>query len=254
MRPVNLIPQDERRDSSSPLRSGPLPYILLGALLAALAAVTVLVVTDNQIAESKTEIETLNGQIAAAEARASESAAYTQFHQVSQQRTETVTNLANSRFDWEKVIRQLSLVIPGDVWLTNMTGTVKPGVSVNGGASIALRDSAAGPALQLEGCATGQEAVAGFVSRLKEIDGVTRVGMQLSELPTPDESNEESSEGGGDCQTELFIAKFQIVATFDAAPIPAGGGEAGEVEVAVAPETPEAAPAEGEEAAPEGES
>lgn len=253
MRPVNLIPEDERRDRQSPLRSGPLPYVLLGALLAALAAVTVLVVTDNQISESKAEIETLNGQIAAAEARASESAAYTQFHQVSTQRAETVTNLANSRFDWESVIRQLALVIPGDVWLTNMTGTVKPVVSVNGAASVALRESAAGPALQLEGCATGQDAVAGFVARLKEIDGVTRVGMQSSELRTAGEGGEEGGAGeSGDCQTEDFIAKFQIVAAFDAAPIPAGGGEAGEVEVEVAPEATEAAP-EGEEA-PAGES
>lgn len=249
MRPVNLIPTEERRDAGGPLRSGPLPYVLLGALLAALAAVTVLVVTNNQISDSKAEAETLTAEIAAAQARASESAAYTQFHQVSKQRAETVTNLANSRFDWQRVIEQLSLVIPHNVWLINMTGTVKPGVSVNGGANVALRESAAGPALQLEGCAVSQDAVAGFVARLKEIDGVTRVGMQSSELPATSEGGEEGG-GSSDCQTKKFIAKFQIVAAFDAAPIPVSGGEAGEVEVTA----PEASPPAGEEApAPEGE-
>jgi Tfp pilus assembly protein PilN len=250
MRPVNLIPVEERRDRRGPMRGGPLAYIVLGALLAALGAVTLLVVTDNQIADSKAEVTTLNSEIAAAEARAAESAAYTQFHQVSAQRAETVANLANSRFDWEKVVRQLALVMPSDVWLTNLTGTVKPGVSVNGGASIALRDSIPGPALQIEGCAVGQEAVANFVSRLKEIDGVTRVGMQSSELPT-DSGGSEDAVSGGDCQTENFIAKFQIVVAFDAAPIPATGAEAGEVEVTAA--APESAPASSTEVAPEGE-
>jgi Tfp pilus assembly protein PilN len=255
MRPVNLIPEEERHGRRGAMRGGPIAYIVLGALLAALAAVTVLVVTDNQIANSKAEITTLTAEIANAKARAAESAAFTQFHQVSTQRAETVANLANSRFDWERVVRQLSLVIPSDVWLTNLTGTVKPGVSVNGGASIALRDSVPGPALQVEGCAVGQEGVADFISRLKEIDGVTRVGVQSSELSTASQGSEEAA-SSGDCQTEDFIAKFQIVVAFDAAPIPPTGTDTGEVEVAATPEAaPEAAPAsstEGE-AAPEGE-
>jgi Tfp pilus assembly protein PilN len=247
MRPVNLIPEEERRGGNRPLRGGPLAYIVLGALLTALAAVTVLVVTDNQISDSKSEITTLNAEIAQAEAVAAESAAYTQFHQVSEQRAATVTNLANSRFDWERVINQLSLVIPGDVWLTNMTGTVKPGVPVNGAASIALRSSVSGPALELEGCAAGQESVARFVAALKEIEGVTRVGMQSSQLPTGSGGGGDSVSASGSCQTKNFIAQFQIVVAFDAAPIPTTGSGGEAVEVT------EAAPAEGEAAAPEGE-
>ena len=34
MRPINLIPPEERRGSQAPLRSGPLAYILVGALVA----------------------------------------------------------------------------------------------------------------------------------------------------------------------------------------------------------------------------
>ncbi len=242
MRPVNLIPQEERRGTRSQMRGGPLAYVVLGALLAALAAVTVLVVTNNQISDRKAEVTTLTAEIATAEALAAESAAYTQFHQVSEQRVATITNLANSRFDWEKVLRQLSLVTPSDVWLTNLTGTVKPGVSVNGAASVGLRESVAGPALEMLGCAAGQESVARFVRTLKEIDGVTRVGVQFSELP----SGGGSSEGGsvsasGDCQSRNFIAQFSLVVAFDAAPIPPAGSSVG-VEVTAAPEPAPAEP------------
>jgi len=246
MRPVNLIPVEERRDARQPMRGGPLAYIVLGALLAALGAVTLLVVTDNQISSRTSELSELKTQTASAEAQATRLAAYTQFHSVSTQRTATVSNLADSRFDWEKVMRQLSLVLPSDVWLTNLTGTVRPSVSVGGGESLELRSSVRGPALSLVGCAAGQESVARFVTVLRDIDGVTRVGVQSSQLPSTDGAGAAggSVSASGGCQTHKFIAQFQIVVAFDAAPIPAAA--TGEGAVAVAPEEATEEPASGE--------
>jgi Tfp pilus assembly protein PilN len=241
MRPVNLIPKDERVGARRPMRGGPLAYIVLGSLLAALAAVTLLVLTNNQISDSKAEIETLNVEISAAEAQAAESAAYVQFHQLAEQRGTTVTNLANSRFDWERVMRQLSLVVPEDVWLTNLTASVKPGVSPGGEAS-GLRDSVAGPALQVSGCAEGQEAVARFVSALKEIEGVTRIGVQASQIGGEGGGETGSTSASGSCEAGEFVAQFQLVVAFDAAPIPVVGSETAATEVVAAP------PAEGESA------
>ncbi|HEV7769836.1 MAG TPA: hypothetical protein VGO66_04140 [Solirubrobacterales bacterium] len=230
------------------MRKGPLAYIVVGALLAAVAAVTVLVVTDNQISDREAEVTRLQTETAETEAETAELSAYIQFHQAATQRIETATNLANSRFDWESPMRQLSLVLPDDVRLTSLTGTVKPGVSVDGAASISLRESIAGPALEMEGCAAGQEAVARFVSVLKEIEGVTRVGMQSSELPVEGAEGSGAVAASGGCEQDTLEAKFQIVVAFDAAPIPATG-ESASAEVSAAPE---AAAPEGE-ASPESE-
>jgi type IV pilus assembly protein PilN len=212
MRPVNLIPPEDRRDGSAKLRSGPLAYILVIALAALLIGVTVLVITSNEISSSEAEITNLQNENRAAEAKANRLAAYTQFGDIHDQRVATITNLADSRFDWERVVRELSLIITPSVWLTNLTGTASPSVSVNGAAGIGLRSSIPGPALELLGCATGQNAVAGFISNLKDIDGVTRVAVQSSQLKAG------SSESSGGCQGGKFIAEFQIVAAFDAAP------------------------------------
>ena len=189
MRPVNLIPQEERRGEHAAMRSGPLVYIVVGLLVAVLAGVSALVLTNNQIAERKAEAAQLRQEDAAEEARAQRLAAYTQFRALHDQRLATVASLADSRFDWERVMRELSLVLPTDVWLTALTATAAPGVSVEAGSSCAgsssaagLRASAAGPALEMAGCAVGHEAVAGFVTALKDIDGVTRVGVQTSAL------------------------------------------------------------------------
>ncbi len=250
MRPVNLIPSEERRGERTPMRGGPAAYIVVGALLAALAGVTVMVFTDNQISDRKAEVADLKQQEAVAKARAQRLAAYTQFGSVRDQRVSTVTSLADSRFDWERVMRELSLILPDDVWLTNLTGKANPTVQIDGEANVALRGSIPGPALELVGCARGQEAVAGFVSALKDIDGVTRVGVQSSQLgnsqsagggAAPAISDSGSSTSG--CQTRDFVAQFEIVAAFDAAPT-AAATDPGSAPTAPAPSTTDgAAPA-----------
>jgi Tfp pilus assembly protein PilN len=235
MRPVNLIPTEERRGNRTPMRSGPLAYIVLGALVAAVFGVVLLVTADNQISSRTTEVKELKAQTASAEAEANRLAPYTQFHTVSAARTVTVANLANSRFNWDKVLQELALVLPGDVTLSSLTGTVRPDVSVGGGASIALRTSIPGPALSMGGCAAGQEAVASFVNVLKGIDGVTRVGLQSSQAGGSSGSSGESESANGGCGGDENSAEFQLVVAFDAAPVPASATGTTEV-VAPAPE------------------
>lgn len=228
MRPVNLIPADQRRGEQAALRTGPLAYMLLGALVLALAGVTALVLTENQISDRKGEVVTLKREDAAAQAQAARLAAYSQFRALSEQRVATVTSLADSRFDWERVMRELALVLPGDVWLSELEATATPSVSVGGGGSGAsLRGAIPGPALSLSGCAAGQDAVAGFVTALKDIDGVTRVGVASSELAGEGEGAGAGGGGGSDCRTREFIAQFSLVVAFDAAPVPPEEGEAG---------------------------
>jgi Tfp pilus assembly protein PilN len=228
MRPVNLIPGDQRRGPGAKMRSGPLAYIIVGALVALLAGVTAMVLTGNEITTSEGEIATLERKNEAAQEHASRLAAYTQLREVHDQRVTTVSSLADSRFDWQRVMQELARIIPGDVWLSNLTGTVKPEVAVNGAVSVPLRIGVPGPALEITGCAKGQDAVAGFVSSLKDIDGVTRVALQYSKLPAGESSSSEvttdSASGGSSgasCPPKPFVASFQIVAAFDAAPAPA---------------------------------
>lgn len=213
MRPVNLIPPEEQPGGRKPMRGGPLAFIVVGALAAAVIAVAVLAVTENQISDSKAEITRLESEKSAVEARAQALDAYTQFHLLREQRDLTITDLANSRFDWQRVMRELAIVLPADVWLTSLNGTASPGSSVAGGGGGAMRASIGGPALELSGCAAGQDAVAGFVQSLKQIDGVTRVGMESSQL------GEGGSSAGAGC-AEASFAQFQMTVAFDAAPVP----------------------------------
>jgi hypothetical protein len=112
-----------------------------------------------------------------------------------------------------------------------------------------LRGAIPGPALEMSGCATGQEAVAEFVTALKNIDGVTRVGLDSSELASKSGEAGSGGAGGGDCRTRSFIAQFSLVVAFDAAPVAPEEGE----EVATATATAESTSTEtSEEGSSEG--
>jgi Tfp pilus assembly protein PilN len=242
VRPVDLTPPEERRRGRTPARGGGLAHLLVAVLALALVAITALVLTQNQISAREAEVVRLEQENAEAQARLEKLRPFANFASLEQRRLLTLTSLATSRFDWERVMRELARVIPEDVWLVNLTGSVSPAVNIDDGAGITIRTEVAGPALELIGCARSQDSVAGFISVLGDIDGVTRVSAARSERPAnrTDSGTNAGAVSGDECRTRNFIARFELVAAFDAAatvaistpPAPPGpstapGGESG---------------------------
>jgi Tfp pilus assembly protein PilN len=203
--------------------------VVIGALVAVLAGVTLLVVTSKSISDRKSEVAALEHERDAAQAKLDTLRPFAEFASMQEQRTATVTSLAQSRFDWERVMRELALVLPDDVWLLQLEGTVTPDVTLESGVDVGPRGSVPGPALELVGCTVSQEGVGRFAAALKDIDGVTRVAVFKSERPelsAGDTGGAVSGSAGSasgttdDCRTRDFITKFEIVAAFDAVPAP----------------------------------
>jgi Tfp pilus assembly protein PilN len=174
-------------------------------------------------------VATLQVEEQRAEAKAQSLQAFANFRAVQQQRSTTITSLAQSRFDWQRVINELARVIPSNIWLVQLAGTANPQVTLTDSPEIQIRDDVAGPALELVGCAPNQDAVAGLVSALEEIDGVTRVGLQQSGKADDDSTTGGSAVTSGsgqdtnsECRTNPHIPKFEIVVAFDSVPMPSG--------------------------------
>src|SRR3954451_22123326 len=128
MRPVNLIPNDERRGDSAPLRTGNMIYVLLGGLAVLVLGLAAVALTSKQISDREAQKSSLDQELQRETARANSLAAFSSFRAVQEQRAVTVNSLATSRFDWERVLHELSLVLPSDVHLATLTGTVNPEV------------------------------------------------------------------------------------------------------------------------------
>ena len=210
MRAVNLIPSDQRRGmtrGARPIGS----YLVIAGLAAVVLMASLFAIAGHKVADRKADLARITAQAQAAQARADALAPYARFAAMSQKRVATVTSLAQSRFDWAHVMHEVGRVIPADAWLTSLTGTVAPGVSLEGasGQTGALRSSLGVPAVEIVGCTTSQSNVARMMSRMRLIDGVTRVALNASE------KSEGASGGGSDCRgSSNKFPQFSIVLYF----------------------------------------
>ncbi|TMK72979.1 MAG: hypothetical protein E6G48_06160 [Actinobacteria bacterium] len=214
MRPVNLIPPEERRGEKAPMRTGSLAYVVVAVLGVALVAVTGIVLTNNQISDRTSEKSSLEAQVSAAQAEADRTRSFADFASLQRAREQTVASLAQSRFDWERVLRELAIVIPHDVWLTNLSASVSPGAASASSSSSATStspsgsESVAGPSLHIEGCAAGHEAVARFLAPDLASSGGTGAAGGAS-----------TAAGTEGCSSRNFVSQFEVVAAFDAVQI-----------------------------------
>ena len=113
MRPVNLIPPEDRRGERAPLRTGPLAYVLVGVLLLGVRR-RLHAGLDRQLDLRARGARSRRSSRARSEPGARRGLqSFTELRRRSSEaRTATVDSLARSRFDWERVLRELALVIP----------------------------------------------------------------------------------------------------------------------------------------------
>lgn len=251
MRAVNLIPAEDRRGAGGVAgRSGGAVYGVLGLLALLVLCFSALAVTSHSVSTKRAAAEQAETDATAAESRAASLANYTSFSGVRSSRVSTISALAASRFDWSGAMHELARVVPHEVWLTSMVGTVSPSIQVDGataGDTTTLRAASSGPAVQLLGCTTDQGGVATMLARMRQMDGVTRVSLASS-------TKADASSGGGtggDCrQGSTHFPQFSIV-VFYASPwaslnpgSPAGGSSPGAPTASTASSTTTTPPAQ----------
>jgi Tfp pilus assembly protein PilN len=187
MRAVNLLPSDLRgaAPAASPgARREPAEgigaYVVLGALALCVALLAVYVLASNTVKQKQSDLADVTVKADAAAQKVAQLKPYADFEALAKARVETVRGLAAARFDWEQALRDLSRVIPSDVKLQTLNGDMGlPGTTGSGGDP--LRGSIQAPAVSLTGCAATQPSVARLLSRLRGVDGVTRVSLSKSE-------------------------------------------------------------------------
>jgi Tfp pilus assembly protein PilN len=206
---VNLIPSDTPRARSVSTKLAPRsPALIPLALLAiALVLVTVYVLTENSISDRRVKLAATQNELSAVKAQAARLTQYAQFQQLAQARIQTIRQIATSRFDWDSALSNLSKVVPANTSLQSLLGTVSPDASVNGSAggvptSQSLRAAIDAPAFSMTGCTKSHDDVARLISRLRLIDGVTRVTLadsQKSEAALSAASVAASGPSSGGC-------------------------------------------------------
>ena len=213
MRAVNLLPADERRHAGGS-GAGLSSYLLLAVLALVVAISGAYTLSNRSISDRRHELADVQARAKASSDEAQALQAYTTFTSVRQKRNETVRSLAASRFDWSKALHEVARTIPSNAWLTALRGTVTPTSAVDGGVADPLRGSVQAPAIEIVGCTTSQNNVAGVISSLRRIDGVQRVSLSSS---TKLEASGGTGSGGGDCRNgNARFPMFSLTMFFEA--------------------------------------
>jgi Tfp pilus assembly protein PilN len=203
MKAVNLIPGDARRSRTGATSGTPASaamFALLGLLAVAVAFVTIYVLTNNTIADRKAQVTSLQAQVAQEQAVSQRLGTYAQFAQLAQTRVQTVREIAAARFNWYSALSDLSKVVPSDTSLQSLNGSVVPGAGGNaagGSGGTSVRSAIAAPAFELTGCTRTQDDVARLMSRLRLINGVTRVTLGSSQKSSTAQGGVSGASAGG---------------------------------------------------------
>jgi Tfp pilus assembly protein PilN len=239
MKAVNLLPEKHRprRPTAGKGGSG---YIALGVLAAVLIGVLVYVFTLNSINSSKTKITEAKAEAVRLDAQANSLGPYGDFAKIKVERVRSVQMLAQGRFDWERLVRELATVLPSDVWLVNASASASGSDAASPAATPAAPGApvvSTGPSLSLEGCARDQSQVAVTLVRLHELQGATDVSLDHSTRVEDTSAGGASapagaaSGGSGDMSCGTTGGKpnysFQVNVTF--APIPQPNSQPGGV-------------------------
>jgi Tfp pilus assembly protein PilN len=209
MKAVNLLPQDLRSGGKGPAASvsagtqdagGAGAFIVLGALALCVIALAGYVLTSNTVKARQASLADVSARSEATSREAATLKPYADFETMANARVATINDLAGSRFDWERSLRDLSHTLPADVTLSQLSGTLSSSSGSSGGGS-ALRGAINVPAIELQGCTAGQTDVATLMSRLRNVDGVTRVSLSKTDKEAPTTRSIKTSSAGASTTT-----------------------------------------------------
>ena len=173
MRAVNLLPLDARAGRRRP-PSAALAVAGVG-VLAAFLLVMGFVSASGDVDQREQELAGLERELAASRRAAKPEPVETGRTAERDQRFTALSTAMAQRLAWDRVLREVSLVLPDDVWLSNLAA---------GGAS-ATDPAAAAPAGQsvtFNGFTYSQESVARLLSRLALVPNLGNVKLQQSSV------------------------------------------------------------------------
>lgn len=177
MRAVNLLPRDER--SRGGLRRAD-PALLVGAALAAVVAVALgagvltahsrAAAARERLADAQAELAGLLARPATPKKPSEPVLPVRAVTREQQARLAAVSRALSSRIAWDRVLRELSLVVPSDITLSSLALSA-PSSGAGGSAS---------KGFSIDGLAYSHDSVARLLARLMLIPDLTNVTLASS--------------------------------------------------------------------------
>jgi Tfp pilus assembly protein PilN len=185
MRAVNLLPKDAvrvvTRTQKIAVGVGTGGAVILTALMA-----TMFLSASSKVHDAQLTLDDLKAQLAIIPPpAASPSAGATALAAQQGPRVAAVTSALQRRVAWDRVMRELSLVLPEDVWLSKLSAKspISPTAPTTPGTPLVAPAAGQAPTeMTIDGYTYSHDAVARLLSRLAVIPDLQNVALQSSTL------------------------------------------------------------------------
>jgi Tfp pilus assembly protein PilN len=177
MRAVNLLPRELDQGKKSP--AAPLIAGCVGLVLATGILAGGYLSASGKVGKQNAEVAALNVELAAVPKPAVPPASLTALPQERQARVTALASALSTRIAWDRLLREISLVLPDDVWLSGLTAK-SPVAPTPGALPVAPGTAVDLSGFSLQGFTYSQEGVARLLSRLEVIPDLDQVSLLTS--------------------------------------------------------------------------
>lgn len=213
MRAVNLLPRDEARRSSSGSR---LPLLVVAAGAAAVTTLGALAVLS-----AGSEADTLRSEVAALEAamaRVPEApapvVAPAALRQERADRLAALSAAVSERIPFDRLMREVALVLPDDAWLTGITAAAPSRAAPTAGAPATQAATDVERGVTIQGATYSHESVARVLARFAAMPSLANVQLTASALVEPGQAATPTGSGQQAPDEPTGTSKQKPVVTF----------------------------------------
>src|SRR5690349_3700628 len=119
MRSINLLPTRYQPARASGQRTG-IAYAAVGILAVLLVMIVAYVLTNNSIDDAKQKTAEAQQEQQVAQAKIGQLQSYGDFATLKASREAAVKGVADARFDYERLLREIALVLPHNTYLNQL--------------------------------------------------------------------------------------------------------------------------------------
>ena len=177
MRAINLIPKDSSRSKRIDRK-------LVGGAAAAVSITALLgagyVNVHADVKDNRATLDALRAELASIPVKVDKPDANIALAQEKNQRVTALSAALTSRFAWDRLFRELSAVLPEDVWLTGLTAKAPVAAPAPADAGVVSETAASG--FTIQGYTYSHDGVARLLARLETVPDFAAVDLQSSSL------------------------------------------------------------------------
>jgi Tfp pilus assembly protein PilN len=177
MKAVNLLPRDDRRQrragrgNDPRLIGGVVGTVLVTAILAAW-----FLTASSGVAKNQERLDAVSSELAATPVPQPSAPGSSQLEQEKSARVTALSSALGGRLAWDRLLREISLVLPEDVWLTSL--------SAQAPSAAAAADVTAPAGFSINGKTYSHDGVARLLARLSVVPHLSSVQLQSSTRAT----------------------------------------------------------------------